>query len=453
MNEPISVPRTAIHTHTGRILANALSLFASTVVTSGFGFVFWWAAAHLWSKSALGASGAAVSALQLLGTAGMLGLGTLLVGELSKRPKDGPSLVTTALVVSGCAGLMFAGAYITGIALASLTHHELPSSPIGLAAFVGAVGVSAALLVYDDATIGLGHARWQLWRNVAFSVSKLALLPVFAVIGVDGTSGVVESWLAGALISVLALVLLFRGQFRRSFGRLRRSLIRSHGISAIIHHFLNLSSSAPRLLLPVLVAGFLSTSINARFYAALLLIGFPQIIPTHLSTALFAVASGDRAALRSALARTIQILLGVSLVSSVGFLLLGRQLLSLFGHGYSAAAPVLVILGFAIFQSGVKSVYISVCRVNGDLARCAQLCSFGSLFEVVAPAVVLALGGGLNATAFAWAAVMTLESLVVWPIVQVARTGRPSLAVRLTRWCAPRTVAISSGVPLGSVDG
>lgn len=449
----MSVPRTAVHTHTQRILSNALSLFATTIVTSGSGFVFWWAAAHLWSKSALGASGAAVSALQLLGTAGMLGLGTLLVGELSKRTEDGPSLITTALIVSGCAGVMFAGAYVTGISIASLSDHELPPSPLGVVAFVGAAGVTAALLVYDDATIGLGQARWQLWRNAAFSVFKLALLPVLAVIGVDGTSGVVEAWLVGALASVLALVLLYRAQFRRSFGRLRRSLIRSHGISAIIHHFLNLSSSAPRLLLPVLVAGFLSTSVNARFYAALLLIGFPQIIPTHLSTALFAVASGDRVALRSALARTIQILLGVSVVSCVGFLLLGRQLLSLFGHGYAAAAPVLVILGFAIFQSGVKSLYISVCRVNGDLARCAQLCSLGSLFEVLAPAVVLALGGGLNATALAWAAVMTLESLVVWPIVQVARTGRTSLTVRLTRWCAPRTVAISSAVPLGDVDG
>src|SRR5437660_5496776 len=67
------------------VLVNAGSLVGSTVVTSGLGFVYWWIATWQFSAEAIGLGSAAIQAMTLLGTFGLFGLGTLLVGELPRQ--------------------------------------------------------------------------------------------------------------------------------------------------------------------------------------------------------------------------------------------------------------------------------------------------------------------------------------------------------------------------------
>ena len=64
------------------LLDNAGSLLAATGLTSLLGFVFWTVATRMFSQQAVGYGSAAVSAFTLLGTIGVFGLGTLLIGEL-----------------------------------------------------------------------------------------------------------------------------------------------------------------------------------------------------------------------------------------------------------------------------------------------------------------------------------------------------------------------------------
>lgn len=84
------------------LLGNASTLLATTGVTSVLGFVYLAIAARLCSERAVGYGSAAVSAMTLLGTIGMLGMGTVLIGELPRRrPRAG--LVSAALIAS-CIG-------------------------------------------------------------------------------------------------------------------------------------------------------------------------------------------------------------------------------------------------------------------------------------------------------------------------------------------------------------
>ena len=98
------------------ILANASSLAASTAVTSVLGFVFWAYAAHLFSQRAVGFGSAAVSAMTVLGTIGMFGLNTLLIGELPRR-ESRAGLISAALAAAGL-GCVLLGA---GFAFVPLT--------------------------------------------------------------------------------------------------------------------------------------------------------------------------------------------------------------------------------------------------------------------------------------------------------------------------------------------
>src|SRR5438105_1137077 len=96
------------------MLLNAGSLVATTAVTSALGFVYWWFAAHHFPAEVVGLASALISAMTLLGNLCILGLGTLLIGELPRQPGREKSLISGALLlvggVGGCTGIIFATA-------------------------------------------------------------------------------------------------------------------------------------------------------------------------------------------------------------------------------------------------------------------------------------------------------------------------------------------------------
>jgi O-antigen/teichoic acid export membrane protein len=429
----------------GGVIANASSLFGSTVVTSLFGFAFWVVAAQLFDPATVGAGGAAISAMQLVATAAMLGLGTLLIGELSGAAGDRAELITTALLTSTSAGLV-GGAILASGAQALWSTETVPSGVAGIALFSGTAGVSAALLVLDDATIGLRRASWQFWRNLAFSILKLAALPLaYFGLGLDDSIGLLTAWFAGAVLSIV-VVAVFAGRARvRLIAPPQLDLFRRYGGAAFTHHWLNLSSAAPRLLLPVLVAAYLTPATNASFYSALLLISFAYVASTHLGTALFGIQRGDVRVLQREVRRTIKVCVAIAAIALLVFGAGGNLLLSMFGSGYDDAALPLAILALGTFPNAVRSQYIAICRVNGDLGRCAVISSLGSALEILLPFVALAAGAGLVVVACAWVSAMLLESLVLWPAVAAA-AGQGSRVPWRTSWLAPRTFAATGGI-------
>src|ERR1700730_3231766 len=82
------------------LLRNAGSLAATTGLTSIFGFVFTVVAARSFSPNAVGWGNAAINAMQLFGTIGMLGLNTMLIGELPKRSRDKGGLFAASMATS-----------------------------------------------------------------------------------------------------------------------------------------------------------------------------------------------------------------------------------------------------------------------------------------------------------------------------------------------------------------
>jgi O-antigen/teichoic acid export membrane protein len=102
--------------HNHDILGNASSLLATTAVSSALGFGFWALAAHLFSQRAVGLGSAAVSAMTVLGTIGMLGLNTVLIGELPRR-RSRAGLISAALLASGF------GSFVLGLGFALIAPH------------------------------------------------------------------------------------------------------------------------------------------------------------------------------------------------------------------------------------------------------------------------------------------------------------------------------------------
>jgi O-antigen/teichoic acid export membrane protein len=102
------------------LFLNAGSLMATTAITSLFGFVYWWVAARTAPAEAVGQASAAVSAMTLIGTIGMFGMGTMLISDLPGLKGRKWDLISTCLLVAGGA------ATVGGLIYVALAHLAIP---------------------------------------------------------------------------------------------------------------------------------------------------------------------------------------------------------------------------------------------------------------------------------------------------------------------------------------
>jgi O-antigen/teichoic acid export membrane protein len=405
------------------LLRNAGSLLATTGVTSALGFVFWAVAARLFSQQAVGYSSAAVSAMTLLGTVGMFGLGTVLIGELPRRnPRAG--LVSAALLASGMGSLVLGLGFVVVAPFLSPRFGNIVGTPAQAVLFMVGVAATGLTMVFDQATIGLMRGGLQLSRNIVFAVAKLLALPIFAIIMPDefGTS-ITFCWAAGIAVSLAPVGIWLRFTGTPVLRWPEWSVLRGLGRTAMAHNWLNLAITVPIPLIPVLVAVTVSPSANAAFYAAWMLANFLYIVPSHLSTVLFAVAAVDPRAVARKLRFTLRLsfLIGIPGMAALG---LGAHfVLSMFGAGYVRAAAVplwLLVIGY--LPSIPRAQYIAVSRAVGKIPRAAAVMTTTTALKVIA-VVLGGESGGLVGLSLALLAASLIEGLVTTPAVVRAAMG------------------------------
>lgn len=406
------------------LLSNASSLVATTGVASALGFLYWALAARLFTRQAVGYGSAAVSAMTLLGTIGMFGLGTVLMGELPRRrPRAG--LVSAALLASGLGSMVLGLGFAVVAPSISVRFGHISGTPGQAALFAAGVMVTGASLVFDQATIGLMRGGLQLSRNVAFAAAKLLALVAAAIIlhnqfGV----GITVSWVAGIAVSLVPVAIWLRLTGTPVLPRPDWGVLRGLGRTAIAHSWLNIAITVPWSLIPVLVTVVVSPSANAAFYVAWMLVNFLYIVPGALSTVLFAVAAADPQMIAPKLRFTLRLSLLIGLPGMAALILGGHLALSIFGAGYARAAMLpLCLLTIGYLPAIPKIHYIAVCRAAGKIPRAAAVLTAAATSEVTAAALGGALGG-LEGLSFALLGVYLVEGLVTAPAVFRAAMGR-----------------------------
>ncbi len=413
------------------ILVNAGSLISTTAVTSVLGFAYWWVAARSFPPETVGLGSAAISAMALLGTICILGLGTLLIGELPRQPgKEGP-LISAALIVvggaGGCAGIVFA--LVAPIVAADF--QVLRAGIAGILLFAIGVSLTAITLVLDQALIGLLRGGLRLWRNTLFSVAKLAAL-VAVSLWLSHAVGltIYATWAVGNAVSLAALAgsaLLKRSGFRSTYWP-QWGLLRKLRSAALQHHMLNLTLQAPTLALPVLVTILLSATTNAWFYVAWTIASFVFAVPIALTTVLYATVSG-RPTVLAHKARLTLSLASVTCVGAACVLLLGTgQVLGLFGHVYAEeAAWSLRILALGAFPLIIKNHYTTLCRIQNRIRSVMVPIVSATLIELCAAALGARLGG-LAGLSLGWVVALSAEAVFMSRTVfKAVRPGEISI--------------------------
>ncbi len=414
------------------MLVNASSLIGTTAITSGLGFVYWWIAARHFSQEAIGIASACISAMMLLGSFCVLGLGTLLITELPRQPGREASLISTALLVvglvGGCIGFVFA--LLAPYVIAGFE----PLRANGINTFIFAVGVSlnAITLVLDQALIGLLRGSLQLWRNTLFAVIKLVtLFWVGSWLTQNPGIALYAMWAISSSISVLVLVVpiaLKKKGVKRYVPQW--SLLSKLGGAAIQHHLLNLTLQFPTQVLPLLVTALLSAQMNAWFYVSWMIVSFVFIIPGALTTVLHAMNSAQPSTLAHKARVTIGLAVLTGIATNVVLQLGTTQVLGIFGRSYAENATwCLRILALAAFPLIIKNHYISICRIQDRVGSAVLGILPGGILEVVAAALGAHIGG-LAGLSIGWVAAIMIEALCMCHTVYKAVWSGETLSVQ-----------------------
>jgi len=423
------------------LLSNATSLVGTVGVASALGFVYWAVAAKLFSAQAVGFGSAATSAMTLLGTVGMFGLGPMLMGELPRRRERGP-LVAAALYATAI------GSLVLGLGFAVIAPHlgsgfGFITGGLGqVAMFIIGVVITGVSKTFDQACIGLLQGGLQLTRNLIFSLAKVIALPLSAflihdVLGV----GITLSWVGGTAISLIWVAIQLKHNGVSVMPQPDWASLRRLGKTTMAHNWLNLAIFVPPTLIPVLVTALVSPAANASFYVAWMIANFLYIIPSSLSTVLFAVASADAAAMASKLRFTLRVSLYLGVPGMLVLFLGAHLILSVFGKSYAAAGTVPLWLFAAAYIPTIPvSHYIAVCRTTNKVSLAAVVLTTSSAIQVAAAAAGGVLGG-LTGLSLALVAVKFLEGLVTAPAVlratrdsgDKARARSVDFALRATR--------------------
>jgi O-antigen/teichoic acid export membrane protein len=225
-----------------KLIRNAIALVGTQAVTSILGFAFWWLAARRFPAASVGLASATVSAMILLGTLGMLGLGTLLIGELPRQRSRAPQLVTTSVLLAGAASAVLGVLFALVAPLISTELGALSTRVDYLAVFAFGAAVTGMGLVLDQASVGVMRSSLQFWRNLIFSVAKLLALLTLAF-WLHQTAGlsIFFTWVVGTVISLLAVLAIevAGGKFHSGY-RPKWQVLQGKGREALQHHSLNL---------------------------------------------------------------------------------------------------------------------------------------------------------------------------------------------------------------------
>jgi O-antigen/teichoic acid export membrane protein len=439
------------------LLRNAGSLAATTGMTSIFGFVFTVVAARMFTTQEVGWGNTAINEMQLFGTIGMFGLGTMMIGELPKGNRDRAGLfsasVSTSAIGSAILGLGFA--IIVGLYFSSPNHLPgIAGTPAQLVLFVVGTSLTGATLVFDEGTIGLLRGGVQLWRNMVMSAIKLLTLPVAAVVLHDGFGvGLSLAYVVGIVGSMIpAAIMLKRGGAkilqRPDYGSLRRLLP-----VAINHNWLNLAMATPSRIVPIIVTLVVGPTDSAVFYVCYMISSLLFMVPVHLGTVLFALASASPEVVAEKLRFVLRISLLIGLPVMVVLAISAHFMLGIYHPIYAQLGTVplwLLIIGY--LPQMPRAQFIAVSRATGNVGRAAGLICFFALCELTS----IYLGGkygGLDGLSFAYLGVLTMEGIITAPtVLRAAYTSTVAATGSFPAVSATGAIPQTAG-PLARVTG
>ncbi len=411
---------------------NAYSLVGSTLATSGFGVLFWFVAARMFSTADFGRDAALISTMLFLSSISQLNLTNgfnrfvPVAGNRTRR------FVLTGYGAATATAFVASSVFVLGVNLwaprLSLLQDHWPYAVW----FVAGTVVWTVFALQDAVLAGLGEARWVLLENVIYGIAKIALL--FFVATAFPVLGTYAAWTLPLVVIVLAVNgLIFKGIVpERSHPPLEAIDART------VRHYVGfdmvatLTLSATVGLMPVIMLSILGPSASGYLYLSwtiaytlyLVSIGVGMSFITETSKAPERIVEFARTMIKHALRIVVPLALLIAISAPL--------VLRIYGPAYSNhATRLLQLLALSAIPNAVTLTYLNITRVQrrmkAVITTTAALATGVLVIAIsLAPIIgIAAVGVGWFVSQCAVAGVLLLGELrTVWlPYVHTGRFG------------------------------
>src|SRR5271167_1699942 len=173
--------------HNDRLVRSTFSLLISNGTGVVLGVAFWAVAARRYRPHDVGRGAAEISAMTLIAAFALMNLGTVFPRFLYAAGSRAGVVLRYGYATSTSIALLASVAFVL-----LFPHNYIEPGILPSVFFVASVVLWVIFTIEDAALVGFRATLWVPVENTTFSVLKIALLPVFAVVA--PRIGVYSSW-------------------------------------------------------------------------------------------------------------------------------------------------------------------------------------------------------------------------------------------------------------------
>lgn len=381
----------------------------SSIFNAGCGFFFWIIAARIYTVEQVGLATALISSLGLVLLFSRLGLDFSIIRFFPTGDKN--RIFSTSLIITTLASLLAGLAYIFLIDLLAPTLAFL-REPCYLVAFLLIGAANSVAAITGNAFVADRKAENYFLQNI-FMALRIPLLIPLAFLGTFGIFG--STGLAFIVASIFALIMLLRSLISIRPEIDGEFIKRSFKFSSW-NYVSNILSTAPTLVLPIMVLNILGEAEAAKYYIAFTMGNLVLIIPSSLGTSLFVEGSHGEG-LKKSVIRAGAASLALLVPAVLALFILGDGLLGMLKGEYIEASGLLKIIALSSFPVTVYSLFIPIqnvrMRVEGVVKLNALRCTLllGLSYLMIQEYGIMGVG---YAWIFTYGVIMIVIGWIAW---------------------------------------
>lgn len=400
----------------------AWSVMFSSVLTSGIGLLFWAFAAYVYDIETVGRDQALIFAMMMLATVFQMNMTNAAVRFLPQVREQLGLRIIQAYAIAGffslIAGLVFA---LVAPSISS-EYDFIRDDPWLVPTFAVATALWAIFLVQDPVLMALGKANWMPGKNAAYSVAKLALLPLF--FWVASSHGIFLAWIIPVAIIVPFVDYLIARKAVPAATHAQRNaggVVDAFGHPRALAKFVMqdfVGSSAAHVAIyitPVLTFALLGPEANALYSLPFVIVAGLDLLFEAFVVSLTAEGARSPERIKHLTDLVVNRMLKIQFPASFAVFLAAPLLMLPFPAEYGEQGTAVVrIIAIAGFFRAVLLFYEAVARLQGHGNRLLwiQLTNTVLLIGLV---LVLAPAWGIKGSASAWLFAAMASALFVLP--------------------------------------
>ncbi|HSX06277.1 MAG TPA: hypothetical protein VLG92_00990 [Candidatus Saccharimonadia bacterium] len=391
---------------------NSIFLMASTFVVSISGFLYWAFAAHLYSTKFVGLAATLVAVSSVVMILSTLGYDNSFIRFLP-RAKNRTEQLDNGFTVTTITSVVVSLIYMLGIHFFVPKLNFVDSTLLWMGFFVFFMVVNMLNFLTNYPFIAERITHVVLIINTGMGILRLILLFVFARLGFVGLllSHVLALFVALiATFYAMRQYMQYRFRLRLNLGELKKTwkYIFNSYVSMV---FLTL----PTYILPTFVIGKLGAASAAYYYIVAVIIAALNVIPMATSQSLFAEGAWSDQKLSRELRKAAKITYLLTIPASVGLVIMGKFVLTIFGGSYATFGyPLLIMLVVAGVPKCLSYLFSTILRIEHKTAQVAVI--YAVYAAVVLGGSYWGIKDGLGIVTVGWAtlAAEILTALLFW---------------------------------------